>query len=267
MTELIANPLIESVDSSLHGSLSKFLIALGDDGLILGHRLAEWCGHAPQLEEDIALANIALDEIGRANVFLKMAGELEADGRDQDRLAYFRNTVEFRNLLLVEQPNRDFGHTIARQFLYDSYVVPLCSVISASENPILAGLAKKASKEVTYHLRHSSRWVVRLGDGTPESHRRIQEAIDELWTYTDELFDLPEGAENLIESGILPASFRTIRETWMVTVQDTLDEATLNVPSDQFMRRGGRNGQHSEHLGSILDEMQVLARSHPGVEW
>ncbi|NND73250.1 MAG: phenylacetate-CoA oxygenase subunit PaaC [Rhodothermales bacterium] len=265
--EMVAK-ISESLDVAHHAQLAEFLTALGDDALILGHRLSEWCGHAPQLEEDIALANIALDEIGRANVLLMYAGQLEGLNRDQDDLAFHRDTVSFRNLLLVEQPNIDFGYTLARQFLYDVYALKLFECMGGSPNPFISGVARKAAKEITYHVRHSRSWVLRLGDGTSESHDRIQAAFDELWTYTDEMFETSESIHALIEAGIIPDGFLRLRVDWNVFVTDTLTEATLVVPDqDQFMRKGGRSGQHSEHLGHILDEMQFLARSHPDASW
>lgn len=243
-------------------------MSLGDDALVGGHRLSEWCGHAHELEEDIALANIALDEIGRANVFLMYAGELEGMDRDEDQLAYFRSAVEFRNLQLLEQPNTDFAYTIVRQFLYDAYAMPLFESVARSPNEIVSGLARKARREITYHLRHTRSWVVRLGDGTSESHDRVQSAVDDLWMYTSELFEMPPGFDALESSGLIPDAAGKLREQWEETVSSTLKEATLSIPdNDQYMATGGRMGRHTEHLGYILAEMQILARSHPGATW
>ena len=260
--------LSETVSDELREPLSDFMLSLGDDALILGHRLSEWCGHAPALEEDIALANIALDEIGRANVFLMYAGELEGRGRNQDKLAYFRNDVDYRNLLLVEQPNKDFGYTIARQFLFDAYALPLFETIGKSKNEILAGLGQKAVKEIRYHLRHSRSWIIRLGDGTELSKQRIQAAIDDLWLFTGEILEQPLGTGTLVEAGLIPESIFKVSDTWRNVVSQTLEEATLKLPDEEdFMVSGGRRGIHSEHLGYILAEMQILARSHPEASW
>jgi ring-1,2-phenylacetyl-CoA epoxidase subunit PaaC len=203
------------------------ILRLGDDRLVLGHRLSEWCGHAPILEEDIALANIALDLIGQAAAFLELVG-------DPDQLAYFRDPMDFRNCLLVEQPNRDFAFTIARQFLFDAYSVPLLESLDLD-------IAKKAVKESRYHLRHSTEWTLRLGDGTEESHNRIQRAFDELWQFTDELRS--------------PA--------WDETVNTVFKSATVQRPADT----GILHARHTEHLGHMLAEMQSLARSIPGAQW
>ena len=214
--------LAETVTAELRLPLAELFLSLGDDALIAGHRLSEWCGHAPQLEEDIALANIALDEIGRANVFLMYAGELEGEGRDQDRLAYFRSTIEFKNLQLLEQPNTDFAFTIARQFLFDAYALPFYQALSQSSNDIVAGLAAKASREITYHLRHTRSWILRLGDGTEESRERIQHAIDDLWMFTEEISELPESIQTLIDNGIVPDGIRAVPEQWREMITSTL---------------------------------------------
>lgn len=247
-------------------AMIEFLLRLGDDRLVLGHRLSEWCGHAPILEEDIALANVALDVIGQANVLLERAGALGAPPRTADDLAYLRDATEFRNCLLVEQPNGDFAHTIARQFLFDAYDAALASALRTSSDRELAGWAEKAMKEGAYHLRHSRDWVLRLGDGTEESHERIRRAFDRLWIFVEELFEGDRVDETLAENGIT-VDPTTLRGPWKVQVGSTLREAGLEIPDGTVPRRGGRRGFHGEALGHMLDEMQIVARSHPGAEW
>jgi ring-1,2-phenylacetyl-CoA epoxidase subunit PaaC len=251
-----------------HDELELFL-RLGDERLVLGHRLSEWCGHAPILEEDIALANVALDLLGQATLFLRRAGEIEGQGRDEDALAYFREAVEFRNCLLVELPNGDFGFTIARQFLFDAYAVITLEAMSRSASPELSALAAKSLKEATYHLRHSAEWMLKLGDGTEESHRRVQRALDELWRFTPELFVADGVAARLAVQGIGP-DLPALRPRWDAMVRDVIARATLTLPHDTSHTphlRGGRAGMHTEHLGHLLAEMQIVARSHPGAKW
>lgn len=228
------------------------LVAHADDNLILAQRLAEWISRAPELEEDIALGNIALDHIGVARALYAQAGSLEGKGRSEDDFAMRRSEREFLNLLLVEQPNGDFAHTMVRGVFFDVYQVELWADLSFAEDTSLSGIAARALKEARYHLLHSSSWVIRLGDGTGESHRRAQAAVDHLWRYTAELF---EGEA----SGY--------RDVWEKTVGEILDEAGLRIPDDPYQRSGGRRGFHSEHLGALLAEMQWMQRSHPGLEW
>jgi ring-1,2-phenylacetyl-CoA epoxidase subunit PaaC len=247
----------------------ELLLRLGDDRLVLGHRVSEWCGHAPILEEDIALANVALDLLGQATLFLRRAGEVEGKGRDEDTLAYFREAVEFRNCLLVEQPNGDFAFTIARQFLFDVYAVVTLDALSRSASPEIAALAAKSLKEAKYHVRHSGEWLLKLGDGTDESHRRVQRALDELWRFTPELFVADGVAARLAVQGLAP-DLPALRTQWSSLVRDVVDRATLTLPHESSHTphlRGGRHGMHSEHLGHMLAEMQIVARSHPGAEW
>lgn len=246
--------------------LFEFLLMLGDDRLILGHRLSEWCGHAPVLEEDIALANMALDLVGQATLFLRTAATIENNGRDEDKLAFLRDTRHFRNVCLVEQPNGDFGVTIARQFLFDSFSVPLLQLLSSSANPEVAALAAKSVKEDQYHLRHSRDWVIRLGDGTAESSRRMQSAFDDLWHLTGELFIWPQSALELVKNGQIP-DLAPVKKAWEDEVNKTLEVAKIKRPSDSAPIKGGRFGIHSEHLGHLLAEMQVLPRSYPEATW
>jgi ring-1,2-phenylacetyl-CoA epoxidase subunit PaaC len=246
--------------------LFEYVLKLGDDSLILGHRLSEWCGHGPILEEDIALTNIALDLIGQTNVLLAFAGELEGKGRDADKLAFLRFDRDYRNALLVEQPNGDFGMTMMRQFLFDAYRVPLFERLSTSQNKHLAAIAEKSLKETKYHLRHSSEWVIRLGDGTDESHHRMQESLNTLWRYTDELFLSDDSEEVLVAAGIVP-KLAEVRLEWQEQVTRVLDEATLVIPSNKWQYSGGRKGLHSEHLGYILAELQYMQRAYPNMSW
>ena len=242
------------------------LLALrrADDALVLGHRLSEWCGHAPVLEEDIALANLALDLIGQARALYALAAEVENGGHDEDQFAYLRRERDYRNLLLLEQPNGDFAVTIARQFLYSAFVDPWWRATAASSEPRLAAIAAKAEKESAYHLRHSAEWLIRLGDGTEESQRRAQAALELLWPYTGEMFE-PEDAA-LVAAGVCtdpPA----LRDAWNATVEKIIAQATLRRPRDGWMQSGGRAGRHSEHLGHLLAELQYLQRAHPGATW
>jgi len=244
----------------------EYLLRLADDRLVLGHRLSEWCGHAPILEEDIALANIALDLIGQASLLLKLAGEVEGKGRSEDTLAYFRDAIEFRNAQLVELPNGDFAATIIRQFLFDAWDVLVLERLTAASNQSLAGIAAKALKEAKYHLRHTAEWVRMLGDGTAESHARAQRALDDLWPYSAELFlsDAIDAEAVASGSGV---DVESLRARWRQTVDRVIGEATLTVPKDGFAPRGGRTGRHTEHLGRMLADMQSLARAHPGAAW
>jgi ring-1,2-phenylacetyl-CoA epoxidase subunit PaaC len=246
--------------------LVEYLIRLGDDRLVLGHRLSEWCGHAPILEEDIALANIALDLVGQANLLLALAAETEGKGRDADALAYLRDAIDYRNVLLVELPKRDFAVTIARQFLFSTYSMLQSDVLRQSANADLAGIAAKTLKESKYHVRHSGDWMLKLGDGTDESHRRLQEAVDDLWRYTGELF-LSDDLEQRLVRSQNAADSAALEGPWMAQVGDVLQRAGITTPEVKWMQRGGREGRHTEHLGHMLGEMQVLQRQHPGAAW
>lgn len=247
-------------------ALFEFLLRLGDSTLILGHRVSEWCGHSPALEEDIALANTALDLIGQTQMWLGLAGEVEGKGRNADALAYLRDSADFRNLLITERPNGDFGMTLMRQYLFDSFHHLQLRSLTTSSDARIAAIATKAGKEVAYHLERSSDLVIRLGDGTAESQRRMQAALDELWSYTGEFFVVDAVDEAMAEAGIAPLS-TTLREAWLADVKAVLSEATLKVPSSTFAHKGGRRGVHSEHLGHILAQMQFLQRAYPGAGW
>jgi len=246
--------------------LLDYTLRLADNALILGHRLSEWVGHAPVLEEELALGNMSLDLIGEARVLYAYAGNVEGKGRDEDALAYLRDVGEFRNVLLVEQPNGDFALTIARQLLYAAFSYPFWRALSASSEAALAAIAAKAAKEAAYHLRHSAEWLIRLGDGTAESHRRAQTALDQLWPYSGELFEVDPIEETLVARGIA-IDPRNLRSEWDHTIDGCLAQATLDRPPDRWMQTGGRLGRHSEHLGHILATMQFLQRAYPGASW
>jgi len=246
--------------------LIDYCLRLADTSLILGQRLGEWCGHGPILEEDIALTNISLDCIGQARGFYTYAAELESSGKTEDDYAYLRDEREFKNLLIVEQPNVDFAQTIMRQFLVSAFQYYFFDALSNSSDKTLSALAAKSLKEVSYHLRHSSAWVIRLGDGTAESKMRMEKAIDELWLYTGDMFDMDETEKSLAEKSIA-VDRNKLKSSWDKKVQEVFSEATLNVPQEVFMISGSREGKHSEHLGFILAEMQSLHRAHPGAQW
>jgi ring-1,2-phenylacetyl-CoA epoxidase subunit PaaC len=258
--------VVERSNPGAQPALFEYLLRHGDDRLVLGHRLSEWCGHAPILEEDIALANIALDLVGQANLLLNLAGMVEGNGRDADALAYLREAVDFRNLQLVELPKGDFGFTIARQFLFDAYDVSFLEALQRSRHTELAGIAAKAFKEARYHLRHSAEWLVKLGDGTDESHGRVQRALDELWRYTAEFFAADDVDRGLAADGIA-ADLTALEPTWRERVATVVRQATLELPGAAPAMLGGRRGRHTEHLGHMLAEMQIVARSYPGATW
>ena len=244
--------------------LVLFTLQRADDALVLGHRLSEWCGHAPSLEEDVALANMGLDLLGQARSLYAYAGEAEGAGHGEDHLAYLRDAPQYRNLLLVEQPNGDFAQTIARQFFYAAFMDPWWRAMCGSTDPTLAAVAAKAEKEVAYHLRHASEWMIRLGDGTGESARRAQAAVDKLWPYTGEMFAPPD--PSLLAAGVA-ADPTPLRSAYDATVATILEQATLTRPAGTWMHKGGRQGRHSEHLGLLLAELQHLQRTYPGASW
>jgi ring-1,2-phenylacetyl-CoA epoxidase subunit PaaC len=246
--------------------LVLYALRRADDALILGHRLSEWCGHAPMMEEDMALANMGLDLLGQARELYSYAAKVEANGNDEDKFAYLRDVRQYRNLLLLEQPNGDFARTMARQFFYAVFADLYWRAMMSSSDATLAAIAAKSEKESAYHVRHSSEWIIRLGDGTDESHRRAQTAIDDLWAYTGEMFEVDDSERGLIDAGIAvdPA---TLRARWLKTVSSVLREATLTLPKSAWMQQGGRNGRHSEHLGHLLSELQSMQRTFPGATW
>lgn len=244
----------------------RYVLRLADTNLVLAQRLGEWVGHAPALEEDLGLANLSLDLLGQARLLLARAGELEGRGRGEDELAYLREESEYFNLTLVEQPNGDFGDTIARQFLFDAWQLGLYEALAGSTDATLAAIAAKGARETAYHLRYSGGWLVRLGDGTPESHTRVAHSLDRLWPYTNELFhdDDVDRAAAAAGVGVLPSS---LAAAWSARVDDTLAHATLARPAPSGFTWYGKQGRHSEHLGYLLAEMQSLHRAHPGATW
>lgn len=247
-------------------ALINYCLRLGDTSLILGQRMAEWCSNGPTLEEDIALTNMSLDLFGQSRTFLTYAGEVEGKGRTEDDFAYHRNEREFFNTLLSERPNGHFGDTTARNFLHTAFLYHLYNALTKSKDDKIAALASKSLKEVTYHLRHSSEWIVRLGDGTPESHQKIQQALNDLWMFTGDLFAMNEVDEVLIKEGIA-FDLKEIKKQWDNTVNEVLHRATLQRPEDGFMQKGRLEGRHAECLGHLLAEMQFLPRAYPEAKW
>ena len=244
-----------------------YLLRQGDNALILSQQLSQLCGKGPALEEDMALTNVALDLLGQTRMWLTYAGEIEGHGRDEDRLAFLRDAGEFRNCLLVEQPNGDYAQTMVRQFFFDTWHYFLMRALLNSSDKRIAEIAEKSIKEVTYHLRRSGDLVVRLGDGTELSHAKMQAAVDELWTHTGEMFVYDALDQAMVEQGVAPAA-DALRAEFLNHVAEVLAEATLVMPSpDAYMQRGGKQGRHTERLGYILAEMQFLQRAYPGVEW
>lgn len=243
-----------------------YLLRLADNPLILGQRLSEWCGHGPVLEEDLALSNMALDLIGQARLLLTHAGNVKGGGCDEDQLAFLRPENAYRNVTLMELPNGDFGRTVLRNFLFSAYQCHLWRMLQQSRDAELAAIAAKSLKEASYHLRHSADWVIRLGDGTDESHTRMQGALDALWPYANELFAADDTDRAAADSGlgVDPASFQ---EKWLQSVLPVLNEATLAQPADTPFLSTGKSGRHSEHLGHLLSEMQYLQRTYPGAKW
>lgn len=254
-------------DDKLRESLFTFALRNGYDRLILGHRVSEWCGHAPILEEDIALSNFALDLIGQASLWLQYAAEMEGKSRTEDDLVFLQKERDFTNLLLVEQSNIDFAYTLARQFYFDVYDYFFYNELKNSKDETLVGIAEKSLKESTYHLRHSSEWMLRLGDGTELSHEKIQTAADDLWMYTGEMFESDDVDNFLLKEGY-GVDLAKIKPLWYENISKIFSEATLNLQSnDAFMQKGGRQGRHTENLGHILNDMQYLAGAYPGAKW
>ncbi len=246
--------------------LFNYLLRLADSSLILGHRLSEWCGHGPVLEEDIALTNISLDFVGRANSLYEYAAMIDGKGKTSDDLAYLRNEREFFNNLLAEQPNGDYAQTILRQYLTDAFEIHFYEALTKSKDETLAGIASKSLKEIQYHLRHSSSWMLRLGDGTEESNRRLQNSLNEIYRFTGSLFETDENDSVLTTEGIVP-DLSPIQEQWQKDVDAMLEKAMLKKPEKVWMQKGNLQGRHTEHLGYILAEMQSVHRAYPRVKW
>lgn len=247
-------------------ALLDYVLSLADTQLVLGHRLSEWAGHGPLLEEDIALSNLGLDLLGQARALYTYAGEVEGKGNDEDQLAFFRDANEFRNLLLVEQPNGDFAATIVRHVFFSCFFYRYWHAMTQSSDSTLAAIAAKSVKEMAYHRRHSVQWLIRLGDGTDESHQRAQQAVNNLYRYTDELFQHADTDKELIEAEVA-IDVCLLRNDWLDELSALISEATLTLPADEWMQQGGRQGLHTEHLGYLLAEMQHVQRTHPGAEW
>ena len=266
-----------------------YTVQIADNALILGHRISEWCGHGPVLEQDIALTNTALDHLGQARSLYQFAATLfnamDANEKtnlftstalqtlisagkqvDEDDLAYLRDSWDFRNALLVEQPNNDWAYTIARSFFYDCFNFLFYTELQRSKDETLAAIAEKSLKEVTYHLRWSSEWIIRLGDGTDESHRRMQQAVNDYWMFTGELTKMNAIDTAMLQAGI-GVNVAALKTAWMQRVSEVLQEATLNVPAESWMQEGGKEGRHTEQLGYVLAELQFMQRAYPDMEW
>lgn len=266
MTEVAFSPVAQGTPQPVGDPHFRYVLGLADDNLVLAQRLGEWISRGPDLEEDIALANFAIDHLGQSRALLTHAGDIEGAGRTEDDLAMHRSEREFTNLLICELPNGHFGDTMARSLCIDAFQVPLWEALSTSKDETLAGIAQKALREAKYHLRHSSSWVVRLGDGTDVSHDRMQQGIDRVWRFTGEMFAPDPVAAEMADAGIGVDPVGLI-DRWRSTVDEVLTKATLTVPADTMHRTGGRLGFHTDDLGHMLAEMQWLARSMPGATW
>ena len=247
-------------------NLYRYILGIADNSLILGQRLGELCGHGPSLETDIACTNISLDLLGQVRSYYQYAAKIAGDGRTEDEIAMLRKEREYLNVLLVEQPNTDFGYTMARQFLFDVYHLLFLNELQKSKDLTISAIASKAVKEVSYHQRFSSDWIKRLGDGTEESHKRIQNAIDDLWTYTDELFHQTEADNAMVKEGI-GVDATKLKSTYYKTVKSVLEDATLSVPENTYFQKGGKQGIHTENMGYLLADLQFMQRAYPNMEW
>lgn len=247
-------------------ALYRYLLRLGDNAAILGHRLSEWCGHGPELEEDIAIINTALDLLGQARSFYQYAAEVEGKGRTEDDLAFLRQEREYRNALMCEIPNGHYGDTIARQFLFDHFNLLLFTELEKSSDETIAGIAAKAIKEIRYHVRRSTEWTMRLGDGTEESHSKIQQSFNDIWKFTGDLFVQDDSDDLIIETGIGP-DLATLLPSWKENVKAGLTEATLEMPEDGWMQHGSKEGRHTEYMGHLLSDLQYMQQAYPGCEW
>jgi len=250
----------------MNQNLYNYIIGIADNSLILGQRLGELCGHGPSLETDIALTNMSLDLFGQVRSYYQYAAQLANDGKTEDDIAFMRLERAYKNVLLVEQPNTHFGYVIGKQFLFDVYHLMMLEKLQSSTDQTLAAIAKKSIKEVSYHERFSSDWVIRLGDGTEESNQKMQEAIDALWRFTDELFDMTDDDKAMVEAGI-GVDVSALKESYYPKVSEVLKEANLTVPERKYFTRGGKQGIHSEHMGYLLADMQYMQRSFPGMKW
>jgi len=258
--------MVSEMNDVTKQAVLNYTIRLGDDAVVMGHRVAEWCRNAPFLEEDLALSNVALDFIGRARMFYGYAAELADDGRKEDDFAYMRDHREYQNLLIMELPRGDFAYTMVRQLLVDVFNLYYLEQLINSTDETLAAIASKAIKETRYHLRRSHEWVLRLGLGTDESKIRAQKAVDDIWGFTHELFDVDELEQQMVDAGI-GVDNRNLQQHWSAKVKSILEQATLIVPEDSWKVKGGREGYHTEYLGQMLNEMQCVHRANPGLEW
>lgn len=247
-------------------NLYNYILGIADNSLILGQRLGELCGHGPTLETDIAGTNISLDLIGQCRNYYQYAAKIQGEGKTEDDLAFLRLEREYKNVLLVEQPNEHFGYVMGRQFLFDVYHLLFMNELLKSNDETLAAIAKKGIKEVSYHKRFSRDWVKRLGDGTDESNTKMQEAIDHLWTYTDELFDMTEADKTIAAEGI-GVDVSKLKDAYYKEVSEVVEEANLKVPENKYFIRGGKKGVHSEHMGYLLADLQYMQRTYPNMEW
>jgi ring-1,2-phenylacetyl-CoA epoxidase subunit PaaC len=250
----------------MNNNLYQYILGIADNSLILGQRMGELCGHGPSLETDIACTNISLDLLGQVRSYYQYAAKIVGDGRDEDDIAMLRKEHEYLNVLLAEQPNTDFGYTMARQFLFDVYHLLFLKELQKSKDLTLSAIASKAVKEVSYHQRFSSDWIKRLGDGTKESHERIQNAINDLWVYTDELFHPTEVEKAMLKEGI-GVDVTSLKNWYYETVNAVLEEATLSVPESKYFQKGGKQGIHTEHMGYLLAQLQYMQRTYPNMEW
>lgn len=263
---LTDNMLLPAYEEDTRLSMYNYVLQLGDASLILGHRLSEWCGHGPILEQDMAMTNISLDLLGETRSLYQYAALLEGKERTEDEIAFLRPAVQYRNPLLVEMPNGNFADTVMRQFLFDTFHYYLLQQLKNSTDPSLAAIAEKSFKEASYHIKWSSEWVIRLGDGTAESHQKAQNALNALFAYTEELFELSACETELQKMGLLP-DYSLVREQWVLHVEKIMETAGLSLPKDIFMHKGGKEGKHTEALGFILAELQYMQRAYPGCTW
>lgn len=250
----------------MQDNLIQYIYGIADNALILGQRLGELCGHGPSLETDIALTNISLDLFGQTRSYYQYAAKLIGGDATEDTVAFLRSERQYTNVLLVEQPNTNFAYSIARQFLFDAFHLLLLEELQNSNDKTLAAIAKKSIKEVRYHLRFSSDWIKRLGDGTPESHQKIQEAIDDLWVYTNELFEQTDADKAMVAQGTA-ADVTPLRDAYYTQINQVLEEATIAVPNPEYFQKGGKQGIHSEHMGYLLADMQYMQRAYPNMSW
>ena len=250
----------------MNNNLVQYIYGIADNSLILGQRLGELCGHGPSLETDIAMTNISLDLFGQVRSYFQYAAKLQGGEATEDTIAFLRKEREYKNVLLVEQPNRDFAYSITRQFLFDVYHLLLLSELQNSKDETLAAIAKKSIKEVSYHTRFSSDWIKRLGDGTEESHNKIQTALNDLWEFIDELFDVTDADKAMIAEGI-GVDVSLLKEPFHKKIKDVLEEATLQIPNIEYFQKGGKQGIHSEHMGFLLAQMQYMQLAYPNMNW